>query len=433
MDSNRARSTGWCLALAFVGMSGFFAVCRGRPAQAQNPPSAAESENATVSIRDVHSPHCLLHTDLSPCESDVLVERLETMLKIVSNYWARPMRGVLECHVVRNLDDYPMECMAPLGIRKVKMAGGATLMQMSFEGNRRVLKSVVVASTRPEVVYHEAIHAYCFQTFGHIGPVWYSEGMAEMGHYWKEGDVSVRADPREIEFLRAWQPKSIAELVAAKQVSGDSWQNYAKRWSLCHFLVFNPTYAKQFRQLGQGFLAGKDVGFDRTFGAVLRPLFFDYLFFLNHIDQGYRVDLCAWDWSKKFISLQPGRVQTATISAGLGWQPTGLAIRAGTQYDYLAAGTWRVAGSPEAMDAGGDNQGRGRLVGVLMKDCQLGDEFELGPQGLLDLKSEGDLYLRCRNDWNRLAGDCGRIAVNFKLSGQGPPLQEPEAKDSDTQ
>ena len=31
------------------------------------------------------------------------------------------------------------------------------------------------------IVQHEAFHAFCAQTFGGLGPVWYAEGMAEMG------------------------------------------------------------------------------------------------------------------------------------------------------------------------------------------------------------------------------------------------------------
>jgi hypothetical protein len=200
---------------------------------------------------------------------------------------------------------------------------------------------------------------------------------------------------------------------------------------LCHFLVHNPNYAKAFQQFGRGILEGKNVSFDQTFGMTIRPLLFEYRFFLSHIDQGYRVDLCAWDWGKRFLPLQADHVKKAKISAGLGWQPTGLFVQSKTRYEYAANGSWQLAGLPEAVDAEGAQAGRGRLVGALMKDYQLGEEFELGTQGVLDLKAEGDLYLRCRTDWNRLADDRGQIKVGFKLAGQGPSLQEPETEDAD--
>jgi hypothetical protein len=248
--------------------------------------------------------------------------------------------------------------------------------------------------------------------------------MAKMGHYWKEGDTAVHADPREIDFLHNNLPKSLAKVLSPAQVTGDCWQNYASRWALCHFLFSNPNYSRQFRQLGQGFLTGKDGSFERTYASTTRELFFEYLFFLQHISRGYRVDLCAWNWKKKFAELQPGRIQHVVIAAGRGWQPTGLSVRAGTQYEYLAAGRWQIAGEPEAIDAHGDDRGRGRLVGVLMKDHQLGYEFELGAEGSLRMEVDGDLYLRSRNAWNELSGDRGHVTVKFQLEGQGPPLRE---------
>ena len=106
---------------------------------------------------------------------------------------------------------------------------------------------------------------------------------------------------------------------------------------------------------------------------------------------------------------------TATIRAGRGWQPTGLTVRPGMQYEYVATGNWRIANGVKAVDAKGDDHGRGRLVGVLMKDYQLGPEFDVGDQGSLQLTAGGDLYLRCRNAWNELADDSGHVAVRLKL------------------
>jgi hypothetical protein len=144
-------------------------------------------------------------------------------------------------------------------------------------------------------------------------------------------------------------------------------------------------------------------------------LFFEYIFFLQQISRGYRVDLCAWDWKRKFTCLQPGQTQRVTVAAGRGWQPAGLTTRSGTQYEYVAAGTWQIAGEPEAVDPDGDKLGRGRLVGVLMKNYRLGPEFELGAKGSLQLEAGGDLYLRCRNRWSELAGDCGHVTVKLQL------------------
>ena len=61
-----------------------------------------------------------------------------------------------------------------------------------------------------------------------------------------------------------------------------------------------------------------------------------------------------------------------------------------------------------------------------MKDYQLGAEFDLGAEGVLQSPACGDLYLRCRNSWSNLAGDSGRIAVKFKVQRRDPPLHEPD-------
>jgi hypothetical protein len=120
---------------------------------------------------------------------------------------------------------------------------------------------------------------------------------------------------------------------------------------------------------------------------------------------------------------------TATVAAGRGWQPTGLTVSPEMRYEYAAAGNWRIAGECVPVDANGDNRGRGRLVGVVMKDYRLSDEFELGARGSLQSPATGNLYIRCRNAWNELADDSGRVAVQFRLQEGGASLRTPETKD----
>ena len=425
MDVDCARGSGWLSCTVAVGLVMLAAETFPRQVYAQTR-GIAKSEAAAWGARDVRSRHFLVHTDLSAREADELIERLETMLRLISTYWDRPMRGVIECYVVRDLDQFPADAMDPGGIWAMRNFEGTTVMRTATDGRSYLAKSVVYSTARLEVVQHEAVHAYCHHTFGRIGPVWYAEGMAEMGHYWKEGDSAVRAEPREIKFLRDNPPKSLAEILLPAQFSGDSWQNYASRWSLCHFLINHPSYASQFVALGRRILAGEDVNFEQAFTATPRELSFEYFFFLQHIERGYRVDLCAWDWKKTSVCLRHGRVLRTTVAAGRGWQPSGLAVESGTPYEYAAVGKWRIAEKHKAVDGSGNDAGCGRLVGVLMKDYQLGAEFDLGAEGVLQSPACGDLYLRCRNSWSNLAGDSGRIAVKFKVQRRDPPLHEPD-------
>jgi hypothetical protein len=411
-------------AAVVAGLLGFFVQTHTSHAEAQSPEKVATSKALSKRSRDVHSRNFLLHTDLSEREAKELVEQLETMLRRVIAYWGRPVQGKIECYVIRDFNNFPSCGTNTLGIGGIKTAGGATLMDTALVGKCCRPKSIVYANARSEVVRHEAIHAYCHQTFGRIGPVWYSEGMAEMGHYWEQGDTAVHAGHREIEFLRANLPKSHDETISGPQVTGDSWQNYASRWALCYFLVNNPNYAQQFQHLGRSFLAGKDIRFDQVYDATSSRLWFEYLFFRQHICRGYRVDLCAWNWRKKFAGLLPGQTATAAILAGRGWQPSGVTIAPGMKYEYVATGNWRIAGRSKDIDADGDEKGCGRLVGALMNDYQLGPEFDLGAEGLLPSASGGDLYLRCRNAWNRLSKDSGHVTIRLKIKEDESPSQK---------
>jgi hypothetical protein len=269
------------------------------------------------------------------------------------------------------------------------------------------------------VVLHEVVHAYCHHSFGRIGPVWYSEGMAEMGHYWNDGDTTVRADPREIKYLRGSPANMLAETITPHQLTGDCWQNYASRWALCHFLVHSPNYSTQFSRFGRGLLTGRDISFGQTYGDVASELTFEYRFFLEHLGAGYCVQRTAWDWSKRFGALRTGRTVNTTISAGRGWQPTGLTVLSGAQYQYAASGLCSIDGGGRIVDADGDARGRGRLVGVLLDNYQLGSEFELGTLGAFEAPASGNLYLRCRNAWSELSTDSGRLAVRLQLQRQG--------------
>ena len=418
MDSVPVRWLRWDYVVMAVGLFGGLVEHHADAASSQK----AKPQVAAAAVgraRDVRSAHFLIHTDLPPDEANRLAERLETLLRHISSYWGRPLQGVIECYVVRDLDTFPVAGMDPRGVLAIRDTGGMNVIRSAPDGARSRVTPTVYADGRPEVVQHEVVHAYCHHVFGRTGPVWYAEGMAEMGHYWAEGDTVVHADAREIAFLRAHPPKTLTEALSPHQVSGDSWENYAARWALCHFLTHAPNYGPQFMSFGRGLLTGQNVCFERTYGAMAHELSFEYTFFLNHMAAGYCLKRTAWDWNRKFATLGEGRAATMSIAAGHGWQPTGLTVSAGAQYQYVATGKSRIGGAAE-VDANGDAHGRGRLVGILLNNYQLGPEFELGAEGSLQLATGGDLYLRCRNAWNELAADSGRLAVKLKHQGRNP-------------
>ncbi len=384
---------------------------------------------------DYKSEHFLIHTDLSSKEARDLLKKLETMLELISHYWDRPPAGVIECFVVRNLAKWPPSMLDPAGRAKIAEGAGVTFTEsQTFTGPggrplRLLSTSVVFAAADHGTPQHEAVHAYCGQTFGTAGPLWYAEGMAEMGQYWNKDDPSVHIPPVVLQYIRSSRPQSLREIVdtnSARSFTGDSWQNYAWRWALCHLLANNTNYRDRFRPLGLGFLSGQKVSFQDTYGAMADEISFEYLFFVEHVDQGYRADLCSWDWKKKFKPLFGSAPVTAKVVAGHGWQPSGVTCTAGDQYEFAAPGTWQIGKQAKDVTADGNAHGEGRLVGVLMHDFQLGQAFDLGSSGTFTAPADGKLYLRCQDRWNELADNKGAITVKLKRAGRGDSLVPPK-------
>jgi hypothetical protein len=359
------------------------------------------------------------------------------MLDLISKYWAHPPVGMIECFVVRDLDKWPEGSLDPNGRAKIAQGAGVTLTESLTVGGpggsrlRVASKSVVYAVADRGTPQHEAVHAYCGQAFGTTGPLWYAEGMAEMGQYWNKDDPSVHIDPTVLRYLKTARPQSLRDIVETnsdRSFTGDSWQNYAWRWALCHLLANNTNYRDRFRPLGMGFLSGQKVSFEDTYGAMAAEISFEYLFFVEHLEQGYRADLCSCDWNKKLKPLYGTAPVTAKILARSGWQPTGIACTPGEQYEFSAPGTWQTGKAAKEISADGTASGEGRLVGVLMHEFKLGKPFPLGSYGTFEAPAEGNLYLRCQDKWNELADNKGALTVKLKLAGKGTPLTRPKGE-----
>ena len=365
--------------------------------------------------RDLRSANFLLRTDISDRSAQMLLDKLETMIALVSQYYGRPPNGLIECYVVRDLNNWPPGTFPPNAVAKIQEPAGVAL-SVSL-GNQT--RSVVYSCDDHGVVQHEAIHAYCAQTFGGTGPTWYAEGMAELGQYWKKDQLAVDINPAVINYLKRNEPKRLLDIVAADQITGDSWQAYAWRWALCHLLANNPNYAGRLKALGIAMMTDvPGATFESVYGPVAREVSFEYDFFLRTLDNGYRCDLCAWQWNRKFQFVPATRHATARVQARYGWQASGVKLQAGQSYDYVAQGTWKITADGEELDADGRDDGPGRLVGVLMNDFQLGEVIQLGVQGTFAAPQDGDLYLRCQNDWHRIADHEGSITVHLRRSSQ---------------
>lgn len=379
-------------------------------ASGANSSSAASTDGPRSDFR---SQHFFLHTDMTQAEAKELLERLEYMLGIISEYWARPPEGMIECYVVKDLKNWPAGTLPDdYGRQKIAGQAGVTLSLVNPALGKG--KATVYAVADRGVPQHEAVHAYCATNFGTTGPTWYSEGMAEMGQYWRKGELAVKVDDYVVDFIRKSEPKSLNEIVNSNDRTGDSWQNYAWRWALCHLLASNPNYAPNFRPLGLGILQQKPVSFEQTYGAMADEISFEYLFFLEHLCNGFRMDLCYWDWKRKFSVMAPGASRVVTVQAARGWQPSGIMVRDGVEYTAKATGTWKLKkDTPKGTTADGDASGEGKLVGIIFKDFQLSDEIEIGADGTFTPPSDGQLHLRCKSDWASVGDNSGSILVKI--------------------
>ncbi|MDF1746065.1 MAG: hypothetical protein P1V19_20365 [Gimesia sp.] len=373
---------------------------------------------------DYRSKNFLIHTDLSPTEAKDLLDRLEKMLVIISTYWGSPNRKVIECYVVKDIANWPPGSLHPVGAQSVANGGGVTMGRASYRGKQLIAATAIVYATADRgTPQHEAVHAYCTQNFGRNGPVWYSEGMAEMGHNWKalpkKGQpIAVDCPEYVVRYIKNSAPQSLNTIVNARSMTGDSWQNYSWRWALCHLLATNPNYSARFRPLGLGLLMKKPVSFNKTYGAMAREISFEYLFFLKHFDRGYRCDLCQWDWKTKFRKPNSVRPLSSKIEANQGWQASRVLVEKGKEYQFSTLGEWKTDSEAEPTTAKGTDGGKGALMGVVLfvneaDEYMLSEAFELGESGRFEAPASGKLFLRGQDVWHELADNSGKVVVKI--------------------
>ncbi len=380
--------------------------------------------------RDYRSQWFFLHTDLSGKEAKDLLDRLEKMLALVSRYWGRPPQKMIETYVIKDLKNWPTGSLDERGAAMVAGGGGITFSRGFVLGpdvpddpskprKLRDVTAVCYCGADHGTPQHEAVHAYCAQTFGTTGPVWYSEGMAEMGQYFRDGDNrDVQIHPGVAEYLLTEGRKNIKSLngiVNNREQTGDSWQNYAWRWALCHLLANNPNYASRFRPLGLDILTTQNLTFEKTYGDQADRISFEYKFFIAHMCNGFRCDLAAFDWSKKFLAVQGAVARNVTVLAERGWQPTQAMVATDKTYELATSGSWQLSKGGDNIGPAGTSDGKGRLVGMIMKDFEMGEPFDLGSGGDFTPPENGNLWVRCQDNWAELGDNKGKVTLTIRL------------------
>jgi hypothetical protein len=372
--------------------------------------------------RTLTSEHFVLYTDISDRSAAVLLDKLERMFTLVGKYYTKRPRKPIECYVVSDMNKFPN--LPPNAIESISTGAGITMARQMLNaqsGEIVDVEAIVYSCDDHGVVQHEAVHCFCNLTFGSPGPIWYAEGMAEMGQYWKPDELGVNVDPVVIDYLTSAEKKPLDEIVKAGQITGDSWQAYAWRWALCHLLASHPAHSAKFRKLGVEMMIEKDgANFETCYGDVARQLAFEYDQFVRNFGNGYRVDLCAWDFKTKPSKLLGNERVSQEINAAAGWQSTTLEIVKGESYDYIAQGKWKIRKDGEELDGNGDESGNGQLVGAIFTTVagkyQLSEPIELSAKGTLVAPASGHLYVRCQEDWTELADNEGELKLYFRLT-----------------
>lgn len=363
--------------------------------------------------RLIRSPHYAFMSDISERQAQIILDKLETMTMLLSKYFGQSPTGIVEGFIVRDLSAWPDGLLTePAGIAKIQNRAGICFN--SSLGDRR--RAILYSCDDHGVIQHECTHGFCHLAFGSTGPTWLAEGLAEMGQYWKVDKLAVDANPRVIAYLQASEPKrKLLEIAIPGRVDPGTWKDYAWRWALCHLLANNPNYADRFKPLAMALMKQQEAAsFQTVYGPTARQIAFEYELFLDSLDNGYRADLCAWQWNQKFAPLSGKRRTQVEISAAGGWQASGVLLEKGVSYDLAAVGDWKIAKDGGQYDADGDQAGRGRLVAVVFNDFQLSDPIQIGKLKSFSSPTGGQLFLRCQDDWNKLSDNSGKLIVHIR-------------------
>lgn len=371
------------------------------------------SDEAPETPRLVRSAHFAFMTDMSDREWAVISEKLETMVKALEGFLGRKITGVVEGFVARDLKRFPPGLIdEPFGVQKIRRGEGVCVN--SRLGNLRHARLYSCADHG--VIQHECVHGLCHLTFGSTGPTWLSEGIAELGNYWKEGDRAIDLPAPVVGYLQNALPKrKLLEIAVPGRTESGTWEDYAWRWALCHLLANNPNYSKRFVPLAIALMEEKPgASFEEVYGPVAREVSFEYDQFLNTLGNGYRSDLTAWPWNAKFQKLSAKGEVKVKIKAQAGWQASRVLVEDGMSHEVTADGSWKIAAAGDQLDADGEADGRGQLVAAIFSDYDLSEEIPLGKKATFKAPTSGQLFLRCVDAWTELADNEGEIAVTIR-------------------
>ncbi|MGC1274562.1 MAG: hypothetical protein WBC44_12730 [Planctomycetaceae bacterium] len=393
-----------------------------------------------VGIRRFESKRLILYTDLAADEATELPSFVDALYDELVDYFGElpPARDGSEFQITGYLmvdgDRFRSAGLLPDDLPPFQHG--------RHRGRRFWMRDQEYDYYRRHLLLHEATH--CFMTLlpGSVGPDWYMEGMAELFGTHQVADDGVRfrvmpispeatAGSGRITLVRqdvaADGFKTLDDVFALKP--GEFLENnaYAWSWAACYFLDTHPRYRDRFRGLGEPSLRRRlTAEYVERFDGAAAEIAIDWAMFAHTLRYGYDLEAAAI----VFGTGEPLPVEGATvgIEAARGWQSSGIHVQAGKRYRIAAEGRFTLADEPVPWisDAGGigfdyfDGRPLGRLLAAVVSDDRssapdpaggLLNPIEIGRESTIDAPTDGTLYLRINDHWNRLDDNRGELRV----------------------
>jgi len=308
------------------------------------------------------------------------------------------------------------------------------------------------------IFLHEQVHAIMQRTYGHSGPVWYSEALAEslsrfrfsadgkklllggmpyskkeipgfsriknLQRIVKERPTIALDDVFRVEMADVPERKAEPSLGNALVLSQED--AYPLYWALGMLLSCDPNYANAF------FSAATEVNkpdftirFRKALGEKLPLARMQWFAFVAAIDYGYDFTSEQFAPAKQKRPTEQGTF--FTLDAASGWTNSGVSIRAGQTKQIFARGRFQIA-KPQGVVWEAEPNGitlryfRGRPLGELLvavgpPDGTTGKKNPFlkvspaGKKGSITSQQDGVLYFRLNDSPAQLGDNAGSVEV----------------------
>ncbi|MEM9352520.1 MAG: hypothetical protein AAGA92_05865 [Planctomycetota bacterium] len=326
----------------------------GGAAQRSTSASIDPDKLAAAGVRVLRGKHLTLLTDLPATpEIDELTAVFDAAVPQWAEYFGVPPRELEDWRVLGSLieDRERFRALRLMPREKPGFVNGFA--------NAKALWLVEQPSAyyRRHLLLHEGTHAFVLSRFSELGPDWYREGVAELfgTHTWDGERLVMRVVPESrasapywgrIKHLRAavetQRVPTLERLMETRTSTRDSARSYSWCWAAAVMLDTHPDHRGMLSALARDAREGGFNGrFRKRTGEGWDDLQTDWAAWIAGLDYG--ADPEALRVLHRAVGDVPADEVVCEIDAALGWQSSGLRLRAGRRYRLSAEGRYRVA------------------------------------------------------------------------------------------